>query len=62
MSAAVTPVRDYDPTTGQFLTRDPLDGVDGEPTTANPYHYADNDPMNRTDPTRLRPGGMNFTG
>ena len=50
-------VDDYDPTTGTFLTRDPLDGVDGTPTTeANPYHYADNDPLNKTDPLGLRPG------
>lgn len=48
--------RDYDPDTGTFLTQDPLDGVDSTPTVANPYHYADNDPLNRTDPTGLRPG------
>lgn len=47
--------RDYDPTTGTFTTPDPLDGVDGTPTVANPYHYADNDPTNRVDPLGLRP-------
>jgi RHS repeat-associated protein len=46
--------RDYDPTTGVFLTPDPLDGVDGTPTLSNPYHYTDNDPLNRVDPLGLR--------
>jgi RHS repeat-associated protein len=48
--------RDHDPTTTQFLTPDPLDGIDGTPTVANAYHYADNDPLNTTDPLGLRPG------
>ncbi len=48
--------RDYDPTTGTFTTPDPLDGVDGTPTVGNPYHYTDNDPLNKTDPLGLRPG------
>ncbi len=47
--------RFYDPTTGTFLSPDPLDGVDGETTVANPYHYTSNDPLNRTDPLGLRP-------
>ncbi len=47
--------RTYSPGFGAFLTPDPLDGVDGTPTVANPYHYADNDPLNKTDPTGLRP-------
>jgi RHS repeat-associated protein len=46
--------RDHDPTTTQFLTPDPLDGIDGTPTVANPYHYADNDPLNQVDPLGLR--------
>ena len=45
----------YDPTTGTFLTRDSLDGVDGTTTVANPYHYADNDPLNKQGPLGLRP-------
>lgn len=47
--------RDYDPTTGSFTTTDPLDGVDGTPTVANRYHYADNDPLGMVDPLGLRP-------
>ncbi len=47
--------RTYSPGFGAFLTPDPLDGVDGTPTVANPYHYVDNDPLNKTDPTGLRP-------
>jgi RHS repeat-associated protein len=47
--------RDYNPLTGRFPTPDALDGVDGTPTTANKYHYTDNDPLNKTDPLGLRP-------
>lgn len=42
--------RYYDPTTGQFLTRDPLETLTGEA-----YGYAANDPVNTTDPTGLCP-------
>lgn len=60
--------RDYDPTTGTFLTPDPLlEGpnspelgtglgiFDGETTVANPYNYVSNDPLNLTDPLGLCP-------
>lgn len=47
--------RDYDPETGVFTTKDPLDGVDGEVTVANPYHYVSNSPLNQIDPLGLRP-------
>lgn len=40
--------RYYDPGTGQFLTRDPL-----ESTTGQPYAYANNSPTNYTDPSGL---------
>lgn len=48
--------RDYQPSTGVFTTVDPQDGVNGTPTVAYPYHYADNDPLNKLDPTGERPG------
>jgi len=47
--------RDYDPHTGTFTTRDPLDGINGTTTVANPYHYADNEPVGLVDPLGLRP-------
>jgi RHS repeat-associated protein len=40
--------RYYDPTTAQFLTRDPL-----EAETRQPYEYASDDPIDRTDPAGL---------
>ncbi|MGH9280258.1 MAG: RHS repeat-associated core domain-containing protein [Acidimicrobiales bacterium] len=40
--------RYYDPATGQFISRDPL-----EPITGTPYAYAGNDPLNFTDPSGL---------
>jgi RHS repeat-associated protein len=42
--------RYYDPSTGQFLTRDPL-----EATTGQPYEYVDDNPLNETDPLGLCP-------
>ncbi|HWT91737.1 MAG TPA: RHS repeat-associated core domain-containing protein [Solirubrobacteraceae bacterium] len=41
-------VRVYDPATGQFLTRDPLEDL-----TLEPYLYASGDPVNAIDPTGL---------
>lgn len=38
--------RYYDPTTGQFISRDPL-----EQTTGDAYAYGENNPLNVTDPT-----------
>lgn len=52
--------RNYDPQLGQFTTTDPLDGVNGTPVIANPYHYANNDPLNRVDPLGLRPDEEGF--
>lgn len=40
---------------GRFTTEDPLEGVPGEVVLANPYHYANNDPLNQVDPLGLRP-------
>ena len=47
--------RDYEPTTGTFTTTDPLNGIPGTTTVNNPYHYTNNNPLNLTDPTGLRP-------
>jgi RHS repeat-associated protein len=38
--------RDYDPTTGQFITRDPLQAI-----TQAPYTYANDNPLSETDPS-----------
>jgi RHS repeat-associated protein len=40
--------RYYDPTTGQFLTRDPI-----TPLTREPYSYTGGNPLNATDPSGL---------
>jgi RHS repeat-associated protein len=40
--------RYYDPQTAQFLTRDPLEALSGQP-----YTYAAGSPLNATDPTGL---------
>lgn len=40
--------RYYDPQTGQFLTRDPLEAITGQPSGC-----AGNDPLNSADPTGL---------
>jgi RHS repeat-associated protein len=45
--------REYDPATGQFLTRDPLAAISGAP-----YSYAGDNPLNRSDPTGLLPFGI----
>ena len=46
--------REYDPTTGRFLTIDP-DFVASDPTQMGGYDYAGNDPVTRDDPSGLRP-------
>ena len=43
--------RYYDPSTGQFLTSDPLVGL-----TRTPFDYASNDPLDRSDPSGLISG------
>lgn len=47
--------REYAPGLGRFTTVDPLDGIAGEVTVANPYPYAANEPVNLIDPLGLRP-------
>ncbi len=45
-------VRDYDPTTGRFTTRDPILFSGGQ---ANLYEFVTSDPVNFTDPSGLGP-------
>ena len=40
----------YDPVLGRFITRDSFDGMVGVPQSWNRYSYAENDPVNSTDP------------
>ena len=47
--------RYYDPTTGQFLSVDPLVAETGQP-----YSYANDDPINETDPTGLWGGFLDL--
>jgi RHS repeat-associated protein len=48
--------RAYDPATRSFLSRDPMAGELTRPGgLANPYQYASNDPVNRRDPSGLKP-------
>lgn len=43
--------RDYDPTTGRFLSRDPVEGVTTEPESYHPYAFANANPHFFSDPT-----------
>jgi RHS repeat-associated protein len=58
--------RDYDPTTGRFTTRDPLDLLPGKVQIDNPYSYANDDPVNLADPLGQFPiaigGGAGLLG
>ncbi|MBK9035639.1 MAG: RHS repeat-associated core domain-containing protein [Myxococcales bacterium] len=44
--------RAYDPAIGRFLQRDPI-AILARSTTANPYAFSFNDPVNHADPTGL---------
>ncbi|WP_123821527.1 RHS repeat domain-containing protein [Kitasatospora cineracea] len=48
--------RDYDPTTGRFISVDPL-LVSTDPQSFAAYTYSDNNPLTFSDPTGLRPDG-----
>jgi RHS repeat-associated protein len=43
--------RYYNPLTGRFLSRDPLNGYINDPATLHKYLYAGGDPVNIMDPT-----------
>jgi len=43
--------RYYNPATGRFMSRDPLDGQTKDPASLHKYLYADGDPVNGIDPT-----------
>src|ERR1035438_5862530 len=45
--------RYYNPATGRFLSRDPLDGNTIDPTSLHKYLYANGDPVNGIDPRGL---------
>jgi RHS repeat-associated protein len=48
-------VRAYDPTLGRFITHDPLGRLAADGDDPQPYVYAENNSVNRTDPTGQRP-------
>ncbi|MDP8974770.1 MAG: DUF6531 domain-containing protein [Actinomycetota bacterium] len=47
--------RAYDPETRSFLSPDPVAGVPGFTTVADPYHYCHHDPVGWVDPLGLAP-------
>ena len=44
-------IRYYDPAIGRWTQRDPVGGSLQETTKVNPYVYANDDPVNMTDPS-----------
>jgi RHS repeat-associated protein len=45
--------RDYDAHTGRFISRDPIDIVETEPESFNPYQFVYNNPLVYSDPTGM---------
>ena len=43
--------RDYDPKTGTFISRDPVDIIEAEPESFNPYQFVYNNPYVYSDPS-----------
>ena len=43
--------RYYDPETGRFVSRDPVDIIEYEPESSNPYQFVYNNPLIYSDPT-----------
>lgn len=52
--------RYYNPSLGRFISRDPLSGSLGNPSSLNRYVYATNNPALLTDPTGMTPGATLF--
>jgi RHS repeat-associated protein len=52
--------RYYNPATGRFLSRDPLDGQFWNPKTLHKYLYASGDPVNGIDPTGRGDDGLDY--
>lgn len=48
--------RYYDPSIGRFLSPDPIAGLMDRPQSFNRYAYAENDPVNLSDPLGLQAG------
>jgi RHS repeat-associated protein len=46
-------VRAYDPTLGRFITHDPLGRLAAQGMDFQPYVYASNNPVNKTDPSGM---------
>jgi hypothetical protein len=43
--------RYYDPSTGRFISKDPIEGMLSNPQSQNGYSYAHDDPINLSDPS-----------
>src|SRR6266516_2399863 len=50
----------YDPSTGRFISQDPLSGVLSSPQSLNPYVYVSNTPTSLVDPTGAQQEGEGF--
>lgn len=53
-------VRYYDPETGRFISRDPLEGRDEIVMSHNQYAYTYGDPVNQSDINGMSPSGMSI--
>ncbi len=53
--------RDYDPNKGRFISPDPIEGSPPNPHAINPYIYANNNPINYSDPSGMYSVPFNTT-